>query len=257
MKTALTVLLITVLVGCSTSRYKHAQDFTPPHRDKVFQLPLIAAIPEPISLRGNADQYQVWGKTYYVDKYIREYQAEGTASWYGKKFHGYETSNGEIYDVYQFTAAHKSLPLPSFVKVTNLENGTSLVVRVNDRGPFHGDRLIDLSYAAAVRLGFDKKGTAPVSIELVAPPIFPKDYQHLQVAALSTKNRAIELKQQLAQLLDEPVYIEPDVQRGLHKVRIGPIAPHRIASVQNILHQQQLYNGIIVEQVPTASTLTP
>ncbi len=93
------------------------------------------------------------------------YIERGIASWYGKKFHGRRTSSGDPYDMYAMTAAHKRLPLPTYVKVTNLENGRSTVVRVNDRGPFHGGRIIDLSYAAAVKLGYQDKGTARVVVE--------------------------------------------------------------------------------------------
>ena len=92
------------------------------------------------------------------------YVQRGIASWYGKKFHGHKTSNGETYDMYKMSAAHKSLPLPSYARVTNLDNGRSVIVRVNDRGPFHGDRLIDLSWAAAKKLGFLGKGTARVEV---------------------------------------------------------------------------------------------
>ncbi|EAT11634.1 septal ring lytic transglycosylase RlpA family protein [Bermanella marisrubri] len=252
MRTLVCFILIPMLLSaCSTSRYHMARDTLPEkaalYRSKIQSLPPVQAVSEPLSPRGNADQYEVWGKTYYVDKYIKDYSAEGIASWYGQKFHGYETSNGEVFDVYQFSAAHKSLPLPSFVQVTNLENGKSLIVRVNDRGPFHDDRLIDLSYAAAVRLGFDKRGTAKVKVDLVAPPLLPEDYQHLQVAALSKKDRALDLQSHLSALLKEPVYIDADEQKGLHKVRIGPIAPHRLASVQEVLHKNALFNGIILD----------
>ncbi len=123
---------------------------------------------------GNRSPYTVLGKSYHVLPSATGYVARGIASWYGSKFHGRATSSLEPYDMYQFTAAHKSLPLPTHVRVTNLENGRSVVVRVNDRGPFHADRLIDLSYAAAVKLGVHVNGTAPVEIRAlergVAPP---------------------------------------------------------------------------------------
>src|SRR5690606_2357757 len=107
---------------------------------------------------GNKSPYSVLGKTYRVMPDARNYVERGIASWYGNKFHGYMTSSLEPYDMYQFSAAHKTLPLPSYVRVTNLESGKSVVVRVNDRGPFHENRLIDLSYAAAVRIGVWPKG---------------------------------------------------------------------------------------------------
>jgi rare lipoprotein A len=114
---------------------------------------------------GNASPYTVLGKKYWVLPSADGYTERGTASWYGQKFNGRKTSSGEIYSVCEFTAAHKTLPLPSIVRVTNLGNGRSVVVRVNDRGPFHEGRIIDLSYAAAIKLGVDKTGTASVRVE--------------------------------------------------------------------------------------------
>lgn len=121
------------------------------------------------SRAGNRSSYEVWGKTYQVLPDATGYEKRGTASWYGEKFHGYATSNGEIYDMYKMSAAHRSLPLPTFARVTNLDNGRSVIVRVNDRGPFHSDREIDLSYAAAARLGFLDNGTGSVKVEAINP----------------------------------------------------------------------------------------
>ncbi len=136
---------------------------------------LIEPVPtgEPPARYGNRSPYTVLGKEYHVLPSAEGYVARGIASWYGNKFHGRATSSLEPYDMYQFTAAHKSLPLPSHVRVTNLENGRSVVVRVNDRGPFHEDRLIDLSYAAAVKLGVHVHGTAPVEIRALQPGVTP------------------------------------------------------------------------------------
>ena len=122
---------------------------------------------EPRARTGNRD-YAVLGKKYRVLDDHEGYSEEGGASYYGKKFHGRRTSSGEVYDMYAFTAAHKSLPLPSFARVTNLDNGRSVVVRVNDRGPFHKGRIIDLSYAAAVKLGYRERGTARVRVEALS-----------------------------------------------------------------------------------------
>ena len=158
---------IVLLAACSTSRYQQDVDSTPVYKDLIQRLPEPNPVREPLSRRGNPDQYEVWGQTYQVSKGLQEYKEIGVASWYGQKFHGHETSNGERFDVYQFSAAHKSLPLPAYVRVTNLENKKSLIVRVNDRGPFHENRIIDLSYAAAVRLGFADSGTAEVEVEMV------------------------------------------------------------------------------------------
>lgn len=138
-------------------------------------VPNVACIPEPIvqelsrSTVGNKSPYEVLGKKYKVMDSTKGYAEKGTASYYGAKFHGRLTSNREVYDMYQFTAAHKTLPLPSFARVTNLDNGESVIVRVNDRGPFHDGRVIDLSYAAAVRLGITQRGTGNVEVRALQP----------------------------------------------------------------------------------------
>ena len=150
-------------------RYTILRDHAPDHDMKVDHLPDLVPIWEPKSRGGNNSPYEVWGKKYWVMQSAKGYVAEGTASWYGIKFHGHTTSNGEIYDMYAFSAAHKTLPLPTYLKVTNLDNQRTIIVRVNDRGPFHGHRLIDLSYAAAIRLGYQKKGLARVRIEAITP----------------------------------------------------------------------------------------
>lgn len=130
---------------------------------------------EPRSRYGNRSPYTVLGKQYRVLESAEGYDETGIASYYGNKFHGRRTSNLEVYDMYAFTAAHKTLPLPSYARVTNLANGKSVVVRVNDRGPFHAGRIIDLSYAAAVKLGVDRAGTARVEVHGLSPG---EDAQH-------------------------------------------------------------------------------
>ena len=137
-------------------------------------IPDVDAIPEPQvrdeprSAIGNRD-YAVLGKRYQVRDRPDGYVEQGLASFYGNKFHGRKTSNHEVYDMYAFSAAHRTLPLPCFVRVTNLDNGKSVVVRVNDRGPFHSGRIIDLSYAAAAKLGFVRQGTARVEVRALRP----------------------------------------------------------------------------------------
>ncbi len=147
----------------------HIKDGGPPIPLDVSGLAEPVPTVEPLSRYGNRSPYTVLGRSYTVLDSASGYVERGIASWYGTKFHGRPTSSFEPYDMYKFTAAHKSLPLPSFVRVTNLENGRSLIVRVNDRGPFHDDRLIDLSYAAAVRLGVHINGTARVEVRAIDP----------------------------------------------------------------------------------------
>lgn len=149
-------------------------DYSRPHKDgapwwEVDVSRIADATPMPHHGPVKASPYTVFGKTYYPINDGRAYRATGTASWYGTKFHGQPTANGEKYDLYGMSAAHKTLPLPSYVKVTSLENGRSVTLRVNDRGPFYSDRVIDLSFAAAKKLGFAEVGTARVKVEGIDP----------------------------------------------------------------------------------------
>ena len=144
-------------------------DSTPTYVPDVACIPEPDVVDLPRSAVGNKSPYVVLGKQYQVMDKTKGYAEKGTASYYGSKFHGRLTSNREVYDMYAFTAAHKTLPLPSFARVTNLDNGESVVVRVNDRGPFHDGRVIDLSYAAAVRLGITQRGTGNVEVRALQP----------------------------------------------------------------------------------------
>jgi len=145
------------------------QDGKPDWQVDVAKIP--DAVPQPHQGPYKNAPYQVLGKTYYplsVPASLN-YREVGLASWYGTQFHSKPTSNGEIYDLYGMTAAHKTLPLPSYVRVTNLANGKSVILRVNDRGPFHSDRIIDLSYGAAMKLGYAESGVARVQVEVIDP----------------------------------------------------------------------------------------
>jgi rare lipoprotein A len=147
----------------------HIKDSGPAVAPDISGIPEPVPVLEPLARYGNRPSYTVLGRTYQVMEDSTGYQERGVASWYGNKFHGRPTSSFEPYDMYKFTAAHRTLPLPSYVQVTNLDNGKSVVVRVNDRGPFHGDRLIDLSYVAAVKLDMHHRGTAPVEVRILTP----------------------------------------------------------------------------------------
>lgn len=218
---------------------------------------------EPRTAAGNKSPYTVLGKTYQVLPSAGDYRERGFASWYGRKFHGRRTSNGEVYDMYGMTAAHKSLPIPTFVQVTNLKNGKVVIVRVNDRGPFHGDRIIDLTYAAAKKLGFVDQGTAEVEVVAIDPntwaandngtrftalnpqedasetsashepkaptPLQSAGYQlpgntYLQAGAFGSRDSATTLQEKLVDITSFPVFIAPvDALQKLFRVRIGPI----------------------------------
>ena len=151
----------------NAGRYSIMQDRAPEKSIDIINIPEV--VPEPVvrTIAGNRSPYTVLGKSYFVLPSEEGYSERGIASWYGEKFHGHKTSNGEVFDMYQVSAAHKSLPIPSFLRVTNLDNNRSIIVRVNDRGPFHGNRIIDLSYAAALKLGYADIGTARVQLDAI------------------------------------------------------------------------------------------
>jgi rare lipoprotein A len=221
-------------------------------------------VPEPRSRYGNRSPYTVLGKTYRVLEEARGYRERGIASWYGNKFHGRPTSSFEPYDMYKFTAAHKTLPLPSFARVTNLQNGRSVVVRVNDRGPFHAGRIIDLSYAAAVKLGIHQRGTAEVEVEaidvddrpLLARTAAPRERRfrsgfgapagagrvYLQVGSFADKDNARRLADRLeAQDLDPVRLQKAEVgRRDVWRVRIGPLRAAETEAVRRSLYRMGL-----------------
>ncbi|MEM1110947.1 MAG: septal ring lytic transglycosylase RlpA family protein [Pseudomonadota bacterium] len=192
------------------------------------------AIPraDPILAAGNTSPYMINGIRYEVLADSRNYREQGIASWYGTKFHGHATANGEVYDLYAPSAAHRTLPIPSYARVVNLDNGRSVVVRVNDRGPFHDDRIIDLSYAAAVKLGYANAGTARVEVEsLNIAGVDDRrdnasgDYRFLQLGAFVTQAAAATLQVELLTWLDATVFVAPVDAGGrlLYRVRIGPL----------------------------------
>ena len=230
----------------SSSRYSIDQDRAPSRN--IDPATILNVVPEPITrtMAGNRSPYSVLGKTYQVLPTEEGYRERGVASWYGEKFHGHKTSNGEVFDMYQVSAAHKSLPIPSFLQVTNLDNNRSIVVRVNDRGPFHGDRIVDLSYAAALKLGYADRGTARVELEAIIANGSDSDRagvptrivnletgtravsgeKYLQVGAFSDLDLAREVSEKLRVMTNRPVIISiiNNTENGvLHRVRIGPV----------------------------------
>jgi len=160
------VLVAALFAGCST---QVERDGPPPDPARASEAPAVVPKAEPRSRYGNPASYEVLGRRYYTLTSSEGFVERGVASWYGKKFHGRRTSSGEPYDMYKMTAAHKRLPLPTYVEVTNLDNGRKAIVKVNDRGPFHGNRIIDLSYAAALKLGIADAGTGFVEVRALTP----------------------------------------------------------------------------------------
>ncbi|MCK7598307.1 septal ring lytic transglycosylase RlpA family protein [Microbulbifer sp. CAU 1566] len=233
----------------------------------MLATPEVTPVREPIGVAGNKSPYVVNGVKYRVLKGVDGYRERGHASWYGTKFHGRKTANGEVYNMYAMSAAHKTLPLPSYAKVTNLDNGRSIIVRVNDRGPFVPGRIIDLSYTAAQKLGYIDKGVARVEVEALDPASLPSasetlavekdaaarkglpqdasfklpENTFLQVGAYSSASQADDIRGQLAAAFGYPVSVSPVQRDGqmLYRVRIGPIAQQRaLAALRESVEQQ-------------------
>ncbi|MBN3004007.1 rare lipoprotein A [Chromobacterium alkanivorans] len=199
------------------------------------------AVPQEEPLIKSANlPYTALGMSFRPDTREKPYQATGRASWYGKQFHGRKTSSGEKYDMFAMTAAHPTLPIPSYARVTNLNNGKSVVVRVNDRGPFHKSRLMDLSYAAAYRLGFIKQGSAKIAIERVWPDAGGENVastrpvstarraedtpKYLQLGSFSKLANAEAMVQKMLGEMDDKYESKLGIvnQEGVYKVRLGP-----------------------------------
>ncbi|TAA43707.1 septal ring lytic transglycosylase RlpA family protein [Corallincola spongiicola] len=252
------VLSSLLLPGCGSSsgqRYQIANDHTPSSPPDLDAISDPVPRYEPKSRQGNMKKYTVRGKQYQVMDSADGFSAEGEASWYGAKFHGHLTSNGEIYDMYSLSAAHKSLPLPTYVRVTNLKNERQVIVRVNDRGPFHGGRIIDLSYAAAYKLDMLKSGTAQVKIEAItltedsSEPVNPDPIEPYFVQVLVTGNegKANQLASQLSDQFDVgSLTLEKD---GLHKLRLGPL--------NNVQQAEALLAKLRAEAFPNAFLIRP
>ena len=224
-----------------SERYHQRNDSTPDIKDIDFsKIPEPVPVAEPRSRYGNKSPYTVNGQTYRVLPSAAGYSERGIASYYGSKFNGYKTSDFETYDMYKFSAASKVLPLPSFARVTNLENGKSVVVRVNDRGPFMPNRVIDLSLAAAVRIGMWPKGTGlvevqgidpghpnaePAPVTAVTPRTGRQPLLYVQVGAFADAANADRLAARLRGLKLGPVRVIAGSANGrtLQRVQIGPL----------------------------------
>lgn len=205
----------------------------------LMDLPDVVPRAEPKSAYGNPKSYEALGQTYNTLDSARGFRETGLASWYGRKFQGRKTSSGEPFDMFKLTAAHKTLPLPTFARVTNVSNGQSIVVRINDRGPFHSTRIIDLSYAAAAKLGL-LGGPAMVELEaltpgedlppppgkLQLPPPIPSQPNYLQVAAYSDPINAVALKDEIIKIGIADIEIRTGTYNSdpIHRVLVGPFS---------------------------------
>ena len=263
----LTFCLLTLSLGaCSSTssstnyRYHLRQDKAPCFRINTHRIPNAIPKAEPLSKQGNPKSYVVFGRRYYVMKNAKGYHARGIASWYGMKFHDFKTSNGEVYNVAGMTAAHKTLPLPTYLQVTNLRNGKKIIVKVNDRGPFVNNRLLDLSYAAAKKLDMIGRGTAPVSIVAITPGItrlaanskslhkkkypgyYPEKKQapYIQLGLFKQRASAQKLALLVKQWTRSPVNVKTTFihKRHYYQVVIGPLRNSK--SSQQLTHKLQL-----------------
>lgn len=238
--------MVVFLNGCSyISPSVYYEDDGPPDDYKDNHI-IADAIPrvEPKSKGGNPKSYVVFGKRYYVMGSSKGYVERGIASWYGKKFHGRRTSNGEIYNMYAMTAAHKTLPIPTYVQVTNIKTGKRIIVRVNDRGPFHEGRIIDLSYAASQKLGTAGAGTGLVEVRAIDPRTWkpgqetvtrtadtshahPDAKIYLQLGAFSIKANAEKMVLKTVSSAISGVFIKKGMDSNdntIYRVRIGPLS---------------------------------
>lgn len=271
MQIVIAAALGVALISCSSNNSKSPQpqpvirngsvsgpsDFQQPGSDgapwwtvDVSRIP--DAVPMPHQGSFKAAPYTVMGSRYFPIQDARNYTMTGTASWYGTKFHGRDTANGETFDLYGMTAAHKTLPLPSYVKVTNLENGRSVTLRVNDRGPFYSDRIIDLSFAAAKKLGYAEKGVARVSVEGIDPhEWWAARGQKIPVAGATPYVVANAKPLSLPSLPQQPVaYIPPPEQHA------GAVHPVQIDSKKNdFLPADGLYLQVAAFANPDAAQL--
>ena len=210
----------------NAGRYHQDKDSTPTRLPTLLEMTDPVPQAEQLSPGGNKP-YSLFGQSYTPLVTATTHKEIGIASWYGNKFHGHLTSNGETYNMFGMTAAHKTLPLPSYVRVTNLDNKQTAIVRVNDRGPFHHDRIIDLSYSAASKLGMLQQGTARVQLELLQSPAMlaqhittEPEQCFIQVFASSDNNKLQQLQQQLKQQQALPTEIRP--ASGIFRLLVGP-----------------------------------
>ena len=227
-KTGILLIPIIFLYACSSVGTRDSA----PSNVKIDLTKINNAVPkkEPFSKYGNPKSYSVRGKTYSTLNSNVGFVQKGDASWYGTKFHGRRTSSGETYDMYAMTAAHKTLPLPTYVKVTNLDNGKHIVVKVNDRGPFHSGRIIDLSYVAALKLDIVKSGTGRVEVESIKStastraPKKPKGQVFVQAGAFADEQNAKKVHEKLAiaSIKSDIHKVVMSGTKNLYRVRIGP-----------------------------------
>lgn len=278
----------TPLVGAVKAKQRADVDGAPDvtlTAEEIAQLKDAIPVDEPLSKYGNNSPYTVLGETYKVLNSAKGFKQVGRASWYGRKFHGQRTSSGEQFDMYRMTAAHKNLPIPCYAKVTNLDNGKTAIVKVNDRGPFHAERVMDVSWAAAAKLDMLGSGTANISFEVINPADYlsPKQavassaspeptstattavaaatpasttktvdgHFYVQAGAFGSKDNASALQTRLLALASGPVEINSTGDAiPVHRVQVGPFDDEASAErVRGLLRDPSFgVNPIIVKR---------
>ena len=256
------IAMLTGLTGCGPTIFEE-KDGGPDRYVDINSIPNAVPRYEARSSYVNRPSYEVLGKRYHVLPSSEGFVERGIASWYGNKFHGNPTASGETYDMYSMTAAHKNLPLPTYVEVTNLENNRQIIVKVNDRGPFHKNRIIDLSYVAAAKLDITRNGTGLVEVRAINPakpytashPTVHKDASgaadpeiFVQAGAFGVYDNALKMKTRLEQL-NKPVRINKADINGqlIYRVQIGPVTGVEMAdSIDQKLESLGIQNIKIV-----------
>jgi len=257
-RATLLVFFSLFLSACNTENLGLTAEDGPPQA-KIDVSEMTNAVPkaEPRSKYGNPPVYQVLGKTYRVLDSSKGYHDKGIASWYGTKFHNKRTSSGEPYDMFAMTAAHKSLPLPTYLRVRNLTNNREVIVKVNDRGPFHENRIIDLSYAAAKKLGITAHGTGLVELSTISSaaheaaqtphPLDNSNKLYLQLGAFSAQSNAQALARKIKNIIQQPVRFQNSKldDKPIYRVQVGPFTEVKATD----LAYQQLKNAGLGEAI--------
>ncbi len=237
---------------------------------------------EPKSKYGNPESYNVLGKRYFTMDQSKGFKQSGLASWYGTKFHGKKTSSGEPYDMYAMTGAHKTLPLPTYAKVTNKANNKSVIIKINDRGPFHSDRILDLSYAAAHKIGLVGTGTTSIELSAIDPEArqkenAPHDLKHnlkhnphhnikadgslitMQIGSFIDRKKALQLTTKASDLFDHPIRLHSikskDSDKNIYRVQLGPFPASNSDDIISKLASINIKNPITIKD-PKAKTKT-
>lgn len=252
------IILVLLLAAC-TPFHRHTPDGAPRGHIDVSKIPNAVPKAEPLSKYGNPSTYYMQGKRLQVLKSAKGYNKVGFASWYGTRFNGQLTSTREPYSLYAMTAASKDLPLPTYVEVTNLENGRRIIVKVNDRGPFVANRIIDLSYVAALKLGYANRGTTLVRVTAIDPYLWVQNKSipktaplptnfYVQVGAFRNFVNAEQYKQRIIALTNAPVNVKTGYHNNvpIYRVQVGPLVALESDQLREKLEAQGLASGINV-----------